>query len=55
MRLPIMIIRDVKTKVIILMSGAKRTFKIIQKVPEPHTGKARNKELQKTATFGAEY
>ena len=37
------------------MLGAKRTFKIIQKVPETYTGKARNKELQKTATFDPEY
>jgi len=37
------------------MSGARSTFKIIQKIHEPRTGKVRNKELQKTATFDTEY
>jgi hypothetical protein len=32
--------------------GNRNNLKIIQKIPEQHTGKARTKELQKTVTLG---
>jgi hypothetical protein len=42
----------ITTVIPVIIGGNWNRLKIIQKIPEQHTGKARNQELQKTAVVG---
>jgi hypothetical protein len=43
---------NVKTKVIPIIKGNWKHLKIIQNIPEPHTGKARNKGTTENSHTG---